>query len=342
MALDRLYDPQGIQEFFYHIKPSFRGKQKDGAKTHLRRRWFMSEKLTHTKPEHKQNLCPEPFLHATDWISHKQATLAVADLYRSSPKHSRRADRMNSCAAYLNIAELIDADCGEVILTPVGGNFCDERNCPLCQWRRALRWRARLIQALPSLLEQHKNARFVLLTLTVQNCSITELRATLLAMSAGWKRLADNHQKVFKGVVGWVKTVEVTRADDTAHPHLHCLLMVQPSFLARGPMTEEPLQSAWRQALGVDYDPLVNVQKISRNMGPVAALRYTMKPKEMLASPQWFITFTEQMSGLRYVDTGGIFRGLLRSVKKPRPSPESTNNLIRLVWDSGRGEYAAH
>ena len=85
-------------------------------------------------------------------------------------------------------------------------------------------WQARFHQSLPQIVLEHPKARWLFLTLTVPNCPIGELGATLTAMNAGWNRLQA--RKELKAVIGWVRTTEVTRsAIGEAHPHFHVLLM---------------------------------------------------------------------------------------------------------------------
>ncbi|MDK6280879.1 protein rep, partial [Escherichia coli] len=90
--------------------------------------------------------------------------------------------------------------------------FCRVRHCPICQWRRSLMWQARFYQSLPKIVAEYPDARWLFLTLTVRNCPITELGDTLTVMNAAFQRLKD--RKEFRGVLGWVRTTEVTRGKD--------------------------------------------------------------------------------------------------------------------------------
>ena len=69
-------------------------------------------------------------------------------------------------------------------------------------------WQARFYQALPALEQEHPKARWIFLTLTVPNCPVEELRATLQEMGKGWQRLIK--RKEFKPVLGFIRTTEVT------------------------------------------------------------------------------------------------------------------------------------
>ncbi len=72
-------------------------------------------------------------------------------------------------------------------------------------------WRARFFQAVPKIMSDYPVGRWVFLTLTVKNCPIGELKATLGQMNKAWERLSKRKQFP---AIGLVKTVEVTRAWD--------------------------------------------------------------------------------------------------------------------------------
>lgn len=84
-------------------------------------------------------------------------------------------------------------------------------------------WQARFYQALPDLVHAYPKARWLFLTLTVRNCEVSELAATLKAMNEAWQRLVKREE--FKPVQGWLRTTEVTRGKDrSAHPAFSCSL----------------------------------------------------------------------------------------------------------------------
>ncbi|MGZ7278142.1 protein rep, partial [Streptococcus pyogenes] len=64
--------------------------------------------------------------------------------------------------------------------------FCRVRHCPVCQWRRSLMWQARFYQALPRIVADYPDSRWMFLTLTVRNCDIADLAETLTAMNAAF------------------------------------------------------------------------------------------------------------------------------------------------------------
>lgn len=204
-------------------------------------------------------------------------------------------------------------------------------------------WQARFYQALPQIVERYPKARWVFLTLTLRNCPVNELGATLTHINKSWQRLIQ--RKELRPVLGWIRGTEVTRGDDgSAHPHCHILLMVPPSWFSRHYVRHARWVQLWRECLRIDYDPIVYVcvvksrkPKVGESCtveflrGAVAeVLKYSVKPADMLADGSWFRELTRQTHKRRFVATGGALRDVLRLDR------ESNEDLALL--DEGDGD----
>lgn len=190
-------------------------------------------------------------------------------------------------------------------------------------------WQARFYQSLPEIVQAQPKARWLFLTLTVRNCPIDELAATLKAMNSGWQRLIKRRE--FGPVLGWVRTTEVTRGrDGSAHPHFHALLMVPPSMLAGSHYVKQARWvELWRDCMRLDYLPVVDVRAVKERApeaGQTASdarsaalqravaetLKYSVKPGDMTADAEWFLELTRQTHKRRFVATGGALKDVLR------------------------------
>ena len=195
--------------------------------------------------------------------------------------------------------------------------FCRVRHCPVCQWRRSLMWKAKAYKMLPRVVEEYPKYRWLFVTLTVRNCQITELRDTLGWMHESFKRLTK--LKNFPAV-GWIKSTEVTRGKDgSAHPHFHCLLMVQPSYFGRNYMKQSEWVDLWRRCLRIDYNPILDVQAIKKGQQPSSLvpelLKYCTKESDLTSDREWFLELTRQMHKLRNIATGGVLKDYLRELE---------------------------
>lgn len=211
------------------------------------------------------------------WDVHRGEAQQVEQIYAEAAEFERLAQRMHQCSGLLIFADVPDPETGELVLRLREAHFCRVRHCPVCQWRRSLMWYARFQKALPEILGRYPNARWAFLTLTVRNCDIKELRATISSMNAAWARLT--YRAEFRNVLGWIRTTEVTKGKDgSAHPHFHCMLMLSPSYFARGYITQARWAELWKECLRADYTPIVDV----RIVRPKKASREALKPLKRL------------------------------------------------------------
>jgi plasmid rolling circle replication initiator protein Rep len=255
------------------------------------------------------------------WDIHRAQSDEIAKIY-DAIGYSRYSERIGECAELLTYA-LKAMDDGEVKLRLREARFCRVRHCLVCQWRRSLMWRARFFKTLPKIQEAFPKARWIFVTLTVKNCELTELRATLTRMNAAWSKLT--RRKEFPAL-GFIRSVEVTRnsEDGTAHPHFHCLILVPAGYFKRGYISQANWVTLWESCLKADYTPRVDVRavkpkKTALNEKPDAVnkamaqavcetLKYSVKPDDLLADPKWLDELTKQLQKTRAISIGGCLK----------------------------------
>lgn len=211
----------------------------------------------------------------------------------------------------------------------VSAEFCRVRSCPVCQWRRSMRWVARFHERLPLLMRDFSSHRFLLLTLTVRNVSVNDLKSTFSCMQSAWARLRKLKQfSLIADLGGYLKSFEVTRsASDQAHPHFHILLHVPASyFVGSSYLTQSDWTDMWRRSLRVNYQPVVDIrvvggrrtyqlpgetayQKIFR--GVLETVKYETKVGELIYFPDFFRKMVLQLRGKRSIELGGTLRDYL-------------------------------
>ena len=196
-------------------------------------------------------------------------------------------------------------DCLTFIKTPdkpklVEVRFCKSPNCPMCQWRRSLKWRAKFLSILPTVQEKFSLHKWLFLTLTIRNCDIDELRSTISHLNKSFNRLSKLVKFPFDG---YVKSVEVTRVWDCydaftdeylgrhgtkwifpyeqkhntvlrleptteVHPHLHIIGMVPSSYFnGSNYINQSQWTELWKRVLKVDYKPIVHVKAVKGKKG---------------------------------------------------------------------------
>ena len=264
------------------------------------------------------------------WDVHRGYTDDLTAVLQGVEQFERLAARMNDCSGLLRFGWKDNHETGESRLRLREARFCRVRHCSVCQWRRSLMWQARFYQSLPALVQQYPKARWLFLTLTLRNCSVTDLRSTLQHMNKSWHRLVK--RKEFKPVLGWVRTTEITRGKDgSAHPHFHVLLMVPPSMLSGvNYVKQSRWVELWGDCLQVDYQPNIDIRTvkpkkanqsllnpsdalISDLQGAVAeTLKYSTKSTDLLSDPDWCQEYIKQVNRLRFIATGGALKDVLK------------------------------
>jgi len=261
------------------------------------------------------------------WDKNRVQATKIEGLYQLGNFH-RYAERMQQCSRQL-LFVLKAEDEGEFKLRLHAAKFCRCRHCPICQWRKSLMWKARFFQALPPIMEAHPTDRWLFLTLTARNCPLSELRSTIAHMNKSWERMSK--RKVFPAR-GWLKSVEVTRAeDDYAHPHFHVLMLVPASYFSHGYITQAEWTELWQKSLRVEYTPVVHITTVKNRLkrelntsqvglpseivsGVLETLKYTVKPGDLLIGSDpvknaaWLQGLTEQLHKTRSVALGGVFK----------------------------------
>lgn len=255
------------------------------------------------------------------WDNHRTDTHKVAQIYAQNAEFERLGERMSFCSSWL-LFGYDDA------LRLKQAPFCRVRGCPVCQWRKSLRWKAMMYDVYDKLKQDYPTHRWLFLTLTAKNCPINELRDTLGAMNGAWNRL--RLRKEFSSVVGWIRTTEVTRdtkhPNTHAHPHFHAILLVKPSYFKGGNYIKQmDWVRVWGECMRVNYLPNVDIRTVRpRKQGDdpvksaiVETLKYAVKPSDMIGDEtapamDWFYEYTRQVHKLRFVTSGGVLKNALK------------------------------
>jgi len=250
------------------------------------------------------------------WDKHRAFTDRVEDFYRGSEFH-RYSERIHFCSELLGFG-LVSETGNAAKLKLRAAQFCRLRHCPVCQWRRSLMWKAKAYKVLPKVVEAFPTHRWLFVTLTQKNVTITQLRDTLTEMNRAFGRLVK--LKAFPAE-GWLRSTEVTKGrDGNAHPHFHCLLLVPRSYFGRNYIKQSEWVSMWRKSMRLDYNPILDVQAVKQGSKPMELvpelLKYCTKESDLVADREWFLELTRQMHKMRCIATGGVLKQYLKELEE--------------------------
>lgn len=282
------------------------------------------------------------------WDTHRAQTLTVESHYRACTEFDVLAKRLYGCSGSLGFAMLIDKSTGEISYKLRDAKFCHVRFCPVCQWRRTVRNTAKFLAKIPALIAENPSDRFLLLTLTIKNPPMDDLRSTITEMGKAWKRMCL--LKDFQVVKGWIRSTEVTHGNDgNPHPHFHILLQV-PSYYFKGKyyVTRDRWLAMWRDCTRDQTITQVDVRrlKVGKN-GSIEksvqeVLKYSVKPSDLADDPEFLYGVTRQLHKMRFFASGGTLKDLLKDGKitdkemiagdEPELRPDDVEEAEELVY----------
>jgi len=286
---------------------------------------------------------------------HQGITLAAS--YKRLQMDSR-SERVNQCGTFLEY-HLFPLDNERPKLT--NSNFCKDRLCPLCNWRRSLKIFGQVSQVMNKL---ENNYKFIFVTLTIRNCTAEELPKTLVRLQKAFNDLT--RLKMIKNAYkGYFKALEVTRNKDTGeyHPHLHIIFAVNQSYFDDNTyISQKRLSELWSFVLDLDYIPIIDMRKVSEKdkslKSSVAEVaKYSVKSDDYLNHNDSELidsivkTLLKSLSYRRLCSFGGCFKNAREELQLEDPVDGNllhTDNsddirldlnyiIVRFTWCIGLG-----
>jgi plasmid rolling circle replication initiator protein Rep len=269
----------------------------------------------------KERLSDYSAKDSNHWDTKRSLTQSVEQIFYGSdePNLNKQAKRLRECSSLLLYSLKEDNS-----IKLKRARFCKVRTCPVCGWRRSKMWQRRMFEALPSL----SNFRWLLLTLTVKNCDVANLKETIKTMQQAWAKMRK--RKMFAGaVVGYVKSLEVTRsANGQAHPHFHIMLLVKPSYFKHNYITKQDWSLEWQSCMQLDYEPVCDIRAITDKKGKgiggavLEVLKYETKSADLVKHPEFLQQLALQLKGTRAIELGGLVKDKLKAVDNKEETDE--------------------
>ena len=242
------------------------------------------------------------------WDEARRDAEITSWLYRghTSPRVQRWGDRIAACGHSLTYEWRKDA--GKWSRRLRSARLSRVRTCPICMWRRSLRLQTDIEARLASIAVSHPTLRPIMLTLTVRNCALEDLRQTVRDITAGWSRLT--RRVSMRPVKGWLRSVEITpgkRGPGEAHPHVHCLLLVDETW-TEAHFERDFWVKEWAEACRLNYLPIIDVRPITSSGGIVEVLKYCVKAGGYDNDKSWLPEVALALDRLRVFAAGGLIR----------------------------------
>ncbi|MGG7079672.1 protein rep, partial [Clostridium sardiniense] len=256
----------------------------------------------------------------------------------------RNLEYIKDCGSYLGFITNKEISIKKL----VEGNFCKNRFCPFCAWRKSLK-EALKIKICMEHLQKEEDQEFYFLTLTAPNIVGAELEEEIKHYNKSFKRLMQR-KDVQAVVTGYVRKLEVTYSSEryitkalykkkknyydykglkigdlepnynTYHPHFHVIISVKRNDIKnnRGWIKQERWLQLWREATGNSSITQVDFKKvrdIRDGKEAIEIAKYAAKDDDYLHSQEVFDIFYNALKGKQMIVYSGLFKEAVKMYK---------------------------
>ncbi|RRC96097.1 protein rep, partial [Prevotella sp. OH937_COT-195] len=253
-----------------------------------------------------------------NWRGRKLLSLKLVDVFNVLGYRDSLVQNVKTCGEYLHFIKNTDG-----LLKLYQAYFCKNKLCPMCNWRRSMKYSYQTSQIVDRAIEKEPKGRFLFLTLTVKNVEGDRLNDTLSQLTEAFRRLMM-YKKVKKNMFGYLRAIEITHneLEKTYHPHIHVLLMVKSSYFSgkNNYISQAEWGDLWSQALKVDYVPMVDVRAVKETgKGLKGAIletaKYPTKPIEFnVENAQVVDDLYQGLYRKRQLGFGGLFKKIKKEL----------------------------
>lgn len=252
----------------------------------------------------------------------------------------KKSERVSECGTFLEFRKPIQeiSDAGIPYRLSVA-NFCRERLCPMCAWRRSLKIFGQVSKIMDEIEDKYA---FIFLTLTVPNCSGDKLSETIDKLNKGFNRLFK-YKRVKDACYGFFRALEVTRNRNrksksfgTYHPHFHIIVAVHKRyFKEKLYIARDDWLQLWQKAMQDDSITQVDVRRVKpkdyvgedgklfKSIGAAVAesAKYTVKSSDYIfehdkkLTDEVVCTLSAALFHRRLCAFGGIFEDVRNRLK---------------------------
>lgn len=298
------------------------------------------------------------------WREKKEQNTVYAD-YLAILRYLKLS-RVSQCADVLRFAV---TDTGHLKLKQTW--FCKSRLCPMCAWRRSIKYAVDTSKIIEEAVKRQPKGRWLFLTLTTKNTTnAKDLSNEIKEYSVALRKMLRT-KSLKDTVLGFSRGIEVTvnKENGTYNQHMHVLLFVKASYFSKNYLSQSEWVKMWRRAMKLDYDPSVDVRAVKgadsdeRFKAVLEVAKYPVKSMDYLAgdnkeSLDTNLKTVDDLEKALYRKRLTAFGGLLKEIQKELnieeidsekadliatgeevEQEEETGEVITAKWDSWHRNY---
>jgi plasmid rolling circle replication initiator protein Rep len=258
---------------------------------------------------------------------------ALSDSYTDRGKLVK-AQEISDCGTYLVFKEWRDP--GQTA-TLHGANFCKDTLCPMCAWRRHLKYSA----IISEVLRTNKQRYIYHIVLAIRNTPFVD-KALLMHLKERGKSFIKQKLQLND----YISNLECVVSDTGYHPHLH-IICTTNDYIGIDEYFIKILSLAWRRhfekggyidnELADDKGYTIFIRGISRYKMSDEDLtsislelsKYVVKVDGVRGDYSYIGVLSESLKGVRKISAGGLLAQGMRAAKKSL-SKERYDKLISL------------
>lgn len=198
------------------------------------------------------------------------------------------------------------------------GNFCRNRICPMCQFRKSEKLFAQAIQIVEKL--EKDGYRFLHIVFTIPNSQnelelVNDIKKLYNSFGKLWKY--KDIKRAFKGCLRCLE-ISYNYDNNTFHPHLHCLVVVKKSYFTDSKvyLSYDKLRSLWQKACKADLPYQISVRAVKEGdyKGVAEVCKYSVKPlkfddtQEQWQNERVILTIGWKLKGTRFLQKYGVLK----------------------------------
>jgi plasmid rolling circle replication initiator protein Rep len=180
-----------------------------------------------------------------DLAERKHATERIAKGWEMAGD-AKKANKILGCSSLVVYEHYQSDTTGKERWMLEHADFCMLRTCLVCNWRRSVRNRMKLealvnyiftenYKAHPKLTDPARLNNPLFLTLTIPSIKAENLKDAIKLLLSGWRTLTRNGKRSqlwSQGLVGFWRSIEITRNEETGlyHPHLHVFMLATNAY----------------------------------------------------------------------------------------------------------------
>lgn len=247
--------------------------------------------------------------------------------------------RIHSCGSWLQF--LADKEIEKTKL--VNGIFCNNRFCPICGKKKALK-DAVEIKVMTEYVMQELKRQYIFVTFTAPNVSGEKLSEEITRYYRAFNHFIK--LKKYKNVIkGYIRKLEVTYNNDkksksynTYHPHFHVLISVNNRYFKDNYIKQADWLKDWQEVMQDESITQVDVRRLktkTKDMLEKSILeitKYIAKDSNYLSSEEVFSNFYKGLKGKRQYGYGGDFKVARTKLKNKELEDYFTEDVTEWYW----------